>query len=57
LRLDAVRDAWRKQIESEERLEFWRNLSVRELQHLGKDIRNKFRNEDMKLGESKKVVV
>ena len=58
-RIDAVRDAWRKQIESEERLKFWRkilrwDISVREIQHLGEDIHNKFRSEDMKLGEVKR---
>ena len=61
-RLDAVRDAWRKQIESEERLKFWRKmvgwgLSVREVQHLGEEIHNKYRSENMKLGMSEKVVV
>ena len=61
-RQDAVRDIWRKQVESEERLSFFkkmvgREINVRELQHIGMELHNKFRSEDMKLGESEKEVV
>ena len=43
------------------RLNFWRKmvgwgLSVREVQHLGEEIHNKYRSENMKLGMSEKVV-
>ena len=45
---DNVRNIWKKQVESEERLCFFRkmlglDLSVRELEHLGEDLNSKFR--------------
>ena len=43
-----LRNAWRKMIESEERLKFWKNMvgldiGVREVEHLSGDIKEKFR--------------
>ena len=54
---DSLRDKWRKLIESEERLLFFKKmvgmgLNVRELEHLGEDLNNKFRSETMKGGKS-----
>ena len=59
---DALRDEWKKLIECEERLRFWkqmvgRDLSVREVTHLGEDLKNKFRSEAMKGGDAEKEVV
>ena len=59
---DTLRDLWRKLIESEERLKFFRKmvgwgLSVREIEHLGDDLNSKFRSETMKWGHSEKVIV
>ena len=44
---DSLRDCWRKLVESEERLKFFKrmvgmDLEVQEIEHLGEDIRNKF---------------
>ena len=46
---DKLRNSWRKMIESEERLKFWKNmvgleLGVREIENLGDDIKQKFRS-------------
>ena len=43
---DSLRDCWRKLVESEERLKFFKrmvgmDLEVQEIEHLGEDIRNK----------------
>ena len=51
-----VRNTWKKLVESEERLKFWKNmvglkLCVREVENLGEDLKNKFRSEVMKGGE------
>ena len=59
---DNVRNIWKKQVESEERLYFFRkmlelDLSVRELEHLGEDLNSKFRSEDMKKKRSEKQVI
>ena len=55
---DRLRNAWRKMIESEERLRFWKNmvgldLGVRETEHLSEDIKEKFRSEAMKGGDQR----
>ena len=57
---DEVRNAWKKLIESEERLKFWKKmvglgLAVREVEHLGEDLKNKFRSEFMKGVEVREV--
>ena len=59
---DILRDTRRKMVESEERLRFFkkmvgREINVRELQHIGMELHNKFRSEDMRLGGSEKEVV
>ena len=59
---DALRDEWKKLIECEERLRFWKvmvgwDLCVRELAHLGEDLKSKFRSESMQGGSSDKEVV
>ena len=59
---DTLRNEWKKLVESEERLRFWKqmvrwDLCVRELEHLGDDIKNKFRSDSMKGGSSEKEVV
>ena len=46
-RQDVVRDIWRKLVECEERLTFWKKMvgmriGVREIEHLGEDIREKY---------------
>ena len=48
-----LRDGWKKLIESEERLKFFKrmvgwDLEVREIEHLGVDLNNKFKSERMK---------
>ena len=53
---DRLRNAWRKQIESEERLGFWRkmaglNIGVREIEHISEDFKEKFWSERMKEGK------
>ena len=57
-----LRNDWRKLVESEERLGFFRrmvklNLQVREIQHLGDNSNNKLRSEKMKNANSEKEVV
>ena len=59
---DSLRDCWRKLVESEERLKFFKRmvgmgLEVREIEHLGEDIRQKFRSEVMKSGKGEQVVL
>ena len=59
---DNLRDLWKKLIESEERLNFFRKmvgweLNVREIEHLGDDLNNKFKSDRMKGGRSEKVVI
>ena len=59
---DDLRDRWRRLIESEERLNFFRKLvgwglEVREIEHLGEGLHEKFKSEKMKGGRSEKVVV
>ena len=59
---DNLRKAWRKMVESEERLKFWKymvglELGVRELEHLGDEIREKFRSENMRGGRSEREVI
>ena len=56
------RDGWRKLVESEERLKFFKrmvgwNLEVREIEHLGEDLNNKFRSERMRNAKSEKEVI
>ena len=56
-----LRNEWRKLIESEERLAFFKKmvglrLSVREIEHFGEDLNNKFRSEQMKEAKSEKEV-
>ena len=50
---DIVRDIWKKLVECEERLCFWKKMvgmgiGVRELEHIGEEIRDKYRSESMK---------
>ena len=59
---NTLRNAWRKQIESEERLGFLKkmvgmNIGVREVEHLSEDIVEKYRSEKMKGGRSDREVV
>ena len=59
---DSLRNVWRKQVESEERLKFLRKLvgreiSVREIEHLGDELNDRFRSENMKGGRSEQVVL
>ena len=47
---DILRNAWIRQVESEERLNFLkklvgREISVREIEHLGENLNDKFRSE------------
>ena len=61
-RQDIVRDIWRKLVECEERLAFWRKMvalgiGVRELEHMGEEIRDKYRSESMKSGKSHREVI
>ena len=58
---DELRNAWRKLVECEERLRFWKrmvgwDLSIRELAHLGENFKNKYRSERMQRGSSEKEV-
>ena len=57
-----LRNGWKKLIESEERLSFFRKmvrweLQVREIEHLGESLNNKFRSERMKGARSEREVV
>ena len=59
---DNLRNAWRKLIESEERLRFWKNmvgieLGVREIENLGENIKEKFRSEAIKEGKCEREVI
>ena len=61
-RQDVVRNIWRKLVECEERVSFWKRMiewgvGVRELEHIGEDIREKFRSESMQDGRSEREVV
>ena len=52
-----LRNIWRKLVESEERLLFFKKmvlggLQVREIEHLGEEINNKFKSEQMKGAKS-----
>ena len=58
---DTVRNVWRKLVESEERLKFWKRmvglgLGVREVEHLGEDLKQKFRSEVMRGGKKDRDV-
>ena len=62
IRQDLLRNAWRKLVESEERLKFWRKMvgweiGVREIEHLGEDLKGKFRSMKMKGGRSEREVI
>ena len=57
-----LRDEWRKLIESEERLRFFKKmvgweLEVREIEHLGEDLNHKLKSERMKSARSEKEVI
>ena len=57
-----LRNAWRKLVESEERLKFWRKtvgweIGVREIEHLGDDNKDKFRSMQMRGGKSEREVI
>ena len=59
---NSLRNKWKKLVECEERLRFWKRMvgkgmSVRELAHIGEDIKNKFRSESMKEGNREQEVV
>ena len=59
---DDLRNGWKKLIESEERLRFFRkmvkwDLEVREIEHLGEVLNNKLRSERMREANSEKGVV
>ena len=59
---DTVRNVWRKLVESEERLKFWKRmvglgLGVREVEHLGEDLKQKFRSEEMRGGRRDRDVI
>jgi len=61
-RQDVVRNIWRKQIECEERVTFWKRMlewgvGVRELEHMGDDLKEKFRSASMKEGKSEREVI
>ena len=61
-RQDGVRNIWKKMIECEERVKFWKRMieggvGVRELEHLGEAIKEKFRSERMRGGRSEREVV
>ena len=61
-RQDPVRDTWKKLIECEERLTFLKRMiqvgiGVRELEHLGDEIRERYRSERMKSGTSHREVI
>ena len=57
-----LRNAWKKQVESEERLRFWKhmvgmNIGVREVENISEDIKVKYRSERMKGGQSNRDIV
>ena len=57
-----LRDEWRKLIESEERLRFFKKmvgweLEVREIEHLEEDLNHKLKSERMKSARSEKEVI
>ena len=57
-----MRNIWRKLIECEERVTFWKRMiewgvGVRELEHMGDDIKEKFRSETMKSGGREREVI
>ena len=59
---DDVRNTWRKLVESEERLKFWKKmvglgLGVREVEHYGEGLKEKFRSEKMKGSRSDRDVM
>ena len=61
-RQDSVRNIWKKQIECEERVKFWRSMincgaGVRELESIGENIKEKFRSVEMKNGGRERDVV
>jgi len=56
-----LRDEWKKLIEDEERLRFFKKMSgwklnVREIEHLGENLNAKFRSESMRNARSEKEV-
>ena len=61
-RQNNLRNAWRKLVESEERLRFWKKVvgwevGVREIEHLGDDLKDKFRSMQMRGGQCERKVV
>ena len=57
-----LRNAWKKQVESEERLRFWKrmvglNIGVREVENISEDIKERYRSERMKGGQSNRDIV
>ena len=61
-RQNIVRDLCRKLVECEERLTFWRKMvklgiGGREVEHLGDDIREKYRSESYKSGKSHREII
>ena len=59
---DDLRDYWRKLVDSEERLNFFKkmvswDLLVREIEHFGDDLNNELRSEKMRGARSEKEVV
>ena len=62
MRQNVVRNLWKKLIECEERLTFWKRMiewgvGVRELEHIGEDIKEKFRSENMRENKSEREVI
>ena len=61
-RQDHLRNAWRKLVESEERLRFWKKMvgwevGVREIEYLGEDLKEKSRSMQMREGQSERKVI
>ena len=61
-RQDVVRNIWKKLIECEERVKFWKRMiewgvGIRELEHMGDGLKEKFRSESMQSGKSEREVI
>ena len=59
---DELRDEWKRLVEFEERLRFWKQmvgwkLCLRELAHIGEELKSKFRSKSMKGGSQEKEVI
>ena len=59
---DVLRGSWRKLVDSEERLRFFkymvgRELEVRDIEHFGDDLNEKFKSEKMRGGRSERAVI